>query len=344
MTVDLRSDTVTRPTPAMLSEMAAAETGDDLYGEDPTVHALEQRVAELLGKEAGLFTVSGSLANLLGVGAHVRPGQEVLCEERAHVVRAELGAHAVWQGVTTRTWWHPQGQIDLNAVRRMLSLNTGPFPLPTGAVTVENTHNFAGGTVQPLADLRALYDLVQGTDVKLHLDGARLWNAHVATGISPATYASYFDTVSVCLSKGLGAPVGSCLVGRADVIAAAREGRRRLGAGWRQAGVLAAAGLYALEHHRERMAEDHTNARVLAEMLAGSGVVNPAAVETNIVVLDTSVVGLDATELVARARTEDVLVGALGPSTVRLVTHLDVTADDCRKAGETLARLLAKGA
>ena len=206
MTIDLRSDTVTRPTRAMLAAMAKAETGDDVYGEDPTVRVLEERVAGLLGHEAGLFTVTGSMANLLGVRAHVGPGQELLCEAGAHVVRAELGAHAVWSGVTTRTWSHPRGHVDLDAVTRMLSPDAGPYLVSTAAVTVENTHNLAGGSVQPLSDLRDLRTLVDGTGVRLHLDGARLWNAHVATGVALDVYGSLFDTVSVCLSKGMGAP------------------------------------------------------------------------------------------------------------------------------------------
>jgi threonine aldolase len=341
MAIDLRSDTVTRPVAGMLTAMANAETGDDVYGEDPTVRALEERVAGLLGKQAGLFTVTGSLANLLGVRSHVRPGQEVLCEARAHIVRAELGAHAALHGVTTRTWSHPNGYVDLDAVAAMLAPDAGPYLVSTAAVAVENTHNFAGGTVQPLADLKALYDLVAGTDVGLHLDGARLWNAHVATGISLEAYGSFFGTVSVCLSKGLGAPVGSVLAGSTDAIAEARQWRKRLGAGWRQAGVLAAAGMYALDQHVERLAEDHTNARALAALLADTGTVDPDRVETNIVVLDTTSAGMAAAELVERARAEGVLVGAVGPHTVRLITHLDVSADDCRKAGETLARLLA---
>ncbi len=342
MTIDLRSDTVTRPVPGLLAAMAAAETGDDVYGEDPTVRALEERVAELLGKEAALFTVTGSLANLLGVRSHVRPGQEILCEARAHIVRAELGGHAALHGVTSRTWSHPRGYVDLGAVAEMLAPDAGPYLVSTAAVSVENTHNFAGGTVQPLADLKALYDLVSGTGVGLHLDGARLWNAHVATGISLEAYGSFFGTVSVCLSKGLGAPVGSVLAGRADAIAEAREWRKRLGAGWRQAGVLAAAGLYAQEHHVERLAEDHTNARALAALLAEAGVVKPDEVETNIVMVDTSTSRLNAAELVARARDEGILAGAVGPQTVRLITHLDVTADDCKTAGETLVRILTE--
>jgi threonine aldolase len=341
MAIDLRSDTVTRPTRAMLAAMAVAETGDDVYGEDPTVRALEERVAGLLGHEAGLFTVTGSMANQLGVRTHVGPGQELLCEVQAHVVRAELGAHAVWYGVTTRTWSHPRGHVDLDAVARMLSPDAGPYIVSTAAITVENTHNFAGGSVQPLPDLRSLRSLVDGTGVRLHLDGARLWNAHVATGIALDTYGRLFDTVSVCLSKGMGAPVGSVLVGPPDAIAQARQWRKRMGGGWRQAGVLAAAGMYAVDHHIDRLADDHENARLLAGILAECGAVDPADVETNVVMLDLSGLPVDASELVRRSREEGVLVNAVGPRLVRLITHLDVTADDCRKAGETLSRLLS---
>jgi threonine aldolase len=222
----------------------------------------------------------------------------------------------------------------------MLSPDAGPYLVSTAAVTVENTHNFGGGSVQPLSDLRDLRTLVDGTGVRLHLDGARLWNAHVATGVALDAYGSLFDTVSVCLSKGMGAPVGSVLVGPADVIAQARQWRKRMGGGWRQAGVLAAAGVYALDHHMGRLADDHENARMLADMLAGSGAVDPAEVETNIVLLDLSGLPVDTGEVVRRCREEGVLVSAVGPTVIRLITHLDVTADDCRKAGETLSRLL----
>jgi threonine aldolase len=338
--IDLRSDTVTRPTPGMLAAMTTAETGDDVYGEDPTVRALEDRVAELLGHEAGLFTVTGSLANMLGIRAWVRPGQELLCEAQAHVVRAELGGHAAWHGVTTRTWAHSRGHIDFDALRSMLVPDAGPFLVSTAAVAVENTHNFAGGTVQPVRDLYALRDLLDGTGVRMHLDGARLWNAHIASGTELVAMGSLFDTVSVGLSKGLGAPIGSILVGPAEVIAQARQWRKRMGAGWRQAGVLAAAGIYALDHHIERLAEDHANAQVVAGVVAAAGVVDPSSVETNIVLLDMSRASLSAGELVQAARLDGVLITAVGPQVVRLITHLDVTADDCRKAGETLARLL----
>ncbi|TDD98850.1 low specificity L-threonine aldolase [Jiangella asiatica] len=337
--IDLRSDTVTRPTAGMLAAMSRAETGDDVYDEDPTVHALEERVAGLLGHEAALFTVSGSLANLLGVRALVGPGQELLCEAQAHVVRAELGAHATWTGVTTRTWSHPRGGVDLAAVRRLMAPDAGPYLVSTAAVAVENTHNFAGGSVQPLDDLVALRDLVEPVGIRLHLDGARIWNAHVATGTATSDYGRLFDTVAVCLSKGLGAPVGSLLAGSADAIAQARIWRKRLGAGWRQAGVLAAAGLYALDHHVERLAEDHANARTIAAAVAEAdpSVVDPGTVETNIVLLD---VGDRAEQLVDRARAEGILTGIVGAGVVRLITHLDLTAADAQRAAKVLAQLV----
>ena len=340
MTIDLRSDTVTKPTPAMVAAMVAAETGDDVYDEDPTVHRLEARVAEFLGHEAGLFTVSGSLANLLGVRSWVRPGHELVCEAQAHVVRAEMGAHAVLAGVTTRTWSDPKGQVDLDAVRSVVTTDTGPFIVATSAVAVENTHNFAGGTIQPMDRLEALRALLEPMQVKMHLDGARLWNAHVATGTELDRYGSLFDTVSVCLSKGLGAPVGSVLVGPSDVIAEARVWRKRLGGGWRQAGVLAAAGLYALDHHVDRLAEDHENARLIAALIADAvpGVVNPT-VPTNVILLT---VGDRAAEVVAAARDAGVLCGVVAPGVVRLITHLDVSRSEAKTAGTVLVDVLTR--
>ena len=240
--VDLRSDTVTRPTPGMRSAMAEALVGDDVYGEDPTVNALEARVAALLGHEAGLFVPTGSLGNQLGVRLLVPPGAELLCDVLAHVVRAELGAHAVLGGVTTRTWSAPRGRLDPQEVIAMAQPDAGPYLVSTAAVAVEDTHNFGGGTVQDLADMRALRAWADGSGVALHLDGARLWNAHVATGVALAEIGGLFDTASVCLSKGLGAPVGSVLVSSAERIAAARVWRKRYGAGMRQVGILAEAG------------------------------------------------------------------------------------------------------
>ncbi|TCC33809.1 low specificity L-threonine aldolase [Kribbella sindirgiensis] len=339
--IDLRSDTVTRPSAEMLAAMTSAPLGDDVYGEDPTVNALEERVAGLLGHEAGLFTVTGSLANVLGVRALVPRGGEVLCEASAHIVRAELGSHAVSGGVTTRTWSAPSGQIDLEQIRTLIAPDLGPYFVQTSAVSVENTHNFGGGAVQHLFD--TLADELDARGLPLHLDGARLWNAAVATGRTVASYASRAAAASVCLSKGLGAPVGSVLVGSAELIREARVWRKRLGGGWRQAGVLAAAGLYAVEHNVERLAEDHANARVVAEVLADAapGSVKPDQVETNIVVVDLAGTGRTVPEVVAEARDAGVLVGGVGATQLRIVTHLDASAADCHSAAATLARIIA---
>lgn len=329
--IDLRSDTLTKPTEAMRAAMASAEVGDDVYGEDPTVRALEERVAGLFGHEAALFTPTGSMANVLAVGSLVAPGQEVLCESSAHIARAELGAHAAVGGLTMRTWTHPRGQVDLAAVSAMFAPDMGPFFVPTAAISVENTHNFAGGAVLPLQDLRDLHEFATAAGARVHLDGARLWNAHVATGTPLAEYGATAHVLAVCLSKGLGAPVGSLMVGGADAVAEARVRRKRLGGGMRQSGVLAAAGLHALDHHVERLADDHAHARLIAEACG----VDPASVETNIVVVDRP----DAAAYVAAAEAEGVRVATVGPRTVRLVTHLDVSTADAERAAAVLARL-----
>ncbi|WP_375431635.1 threonine aldolase family protein [uncultured Friedmanniella sp.] len=339
--IDLRSDTVTRPTEGMRAAMAAAPVGDDVYGEDPSVLELERRTAELMGHEAGLYCVSGSLTNLLGVRMLVEPGEEVLCDVGAHIARAEMGAHAAVHGLTMRTWPSDRGRLDVERVREILSPSAGPYLVSTTAVAVENTHNFGGGTVQPLEQLEATSALCREHGLGFHLDGARLWNAHLATGVPLATYGRLFDTVSLCFSKGLGAPVGSVLVGSAANIARARVQRKRLGGGWRQAGMLAAGASYALDHHLERMAEDHVAARRLATAVAEHA---PAAVdldnlETNIVVLSTGEV--PAAPIAAAAAEHGVLVSALGPRMLRAVTHLDVSGDDCAEAGRVLGALIA---
>ena len=332
--IDLRSDTVTRPTEAMRAAMAAADVGDDVYGEDPTVATLEERVAALLGHESALFTVTGSLANLLAVRSLVPVGAEVLCEAQAHIARAELGGHAAVNGVTMRTWSHPRGCLDLDQVESLIAPDLGPFLVRTAAVSIENSHNFGGGSVQPIDALLSLRTLTATQNLGVHLDGARLWNAHVASGVPLSGYGGVADVVTVALSKGLGAPVGSLLVGSADIVTEAREWRKRLGGGWRQAGVLAAAGLHALEHHVERLVDDHVHARLLAE---ASGV-DPAGVDTNIVVVPCD----DAACVVSAARTEGVLCSAVGSGTLRLVTHLDVSASDARRAADVLSRLLSR--
>ncbi|GAB6984744.1 low-specificity L-threonine aldolase [Nocardioides pyridinolyticus] len=329
--IDLRSDTLTKPTEAMRVAMAAAEVGDDVYGEDPTVTRLEERVAEMFGHEAALFMPTGSMANVLAVRSVVQVGQEVLCEASAHIARAELGAHGAYTGLTMRTWIHPRGQVDLDTIQRIFAPDMGPFFVPTAAISVENTHNFAGGAVLPLQDLRDLREYATGVGAKVHLDGARIWNAHVVTGTPLSEYGAVADVLAVCLSKGLGAPIGSLMVGGADAIAEARVWRKRMGGGMRQVGILAAAGLHALDHHVERLAEDHAHARLLAEACG----VDPETVDTNIVVVHRT----DAAEFVARAKEQGVVVGTVGPTAVRLVTHLDVSTEAAEKAATVLRGL-----
>jgi threonine aldolase len=329
--IDLRSDTVTRPTSGMRTAMATAEVGDDVYGEDPTVRLLEERVADLFGKQAALFTPTGSMANVLAVRSLVGVGQEVLCEASAHIARAELGAHGAFTGLTMRTW--VGRPVDLAQVEALFAPDMGPFFVATKAVSMENTHNFGGGAVTPLQDMRAVRRFADERGVGVHLDGARIWNAHVASSTPLEEYGATADVLAVCLSKGLGAPVGSLVVGTAEAIADARVWRKRLGGGMRQVGVLAAAGLYALDHHLERLADDHDNARLLADACG----LDPASVETNIVVVDVP----DAPSVVAAAREHDVLVSAVGPRALRLVTHLDVAREDAQAAAAVLAKVLA---
>lgn len=328
--VDLRSDTLTQPTEAMRHAMARAEVGDDVYGEDPTVLRLEERVAELLGQEAALFTATGSLANVLAVRALVGPGEEVLCHETAHIARAELGAHGFVGGVTMRTWAGRPVELDL--IDGLHSPDISPYFVPTRAISVENTHNFAGGAVTGVGSMRALREWADARGVAVHLDGARLWNAHVATGTPLPELGGLADVLAVCLSKGLGAPVGSLVAGPLDVIAEARVWRKRLGGGMRQVGVLAAAGLHALDHHLERLADDHAHARMLAEVCG----VDPAGVDSNIVVIDHP----DPPSVIEAARAEGVVISAVGPRSLRLVTHLDVTPDDVSRAATVLSRLM----
>jgi threonine aldolase len=339
--IDLRSDTVTKPTEAMRAAMAEAPVGDDVYAEDPTVQALERQVARLLGHEAGLFCASGSLANVLGVRLLVEPGQEVVCDVTAHIARAEMGAHAALNGLTMRTFPSVRGRLDAGQVAAIVSPDAGPYLVSTAAVAVENTHNFGGGTIQPYDELVAVAELCRTAGMGYHLDGARLWNAHVATGVDLLSYGRLFDTVSVCFSKGLGAPVGSVLVSSVDNIARARVWRKRMGAGWRQAGILAAGAAYALDHHLARLSDDHRAAVAFASAAAehAPDAVDPGSVETNIVVLDTA--DVPAGPIAAEAAVRGVLVSALGAHMIRAVTHLDVTTEQCHDAGMILGALIA---
>ena len=338
--IDLRSDTVTKPTKQMREAMLAAPVGDDVYAEDPTVIDLEQQVARLLGHEAGLFCVSGSMCNMLGVRLLVEPGQEVVCDVQAHIARAELGAHAAIQGVTMRTFPSIRGKVQFAEVAKIIAPSAGPYLVSTAAVAVENTHNFGGGTIQLFDELAAVGELCREHNIGYHLDGARLWNAHVATGVGLAAYGQLFDSVTVCFSKGLGAPVGSVLVGTSESIGRARVLRKRLGGGWRQAGMLAGACLYALDHHLQRLVDDHAAARIFAAEVASHvpSAVDPETVETNVVVIDTG--AIPAAPVAAVAAERGVQVSALGPFMIRAVTHLDVTAEDCEAAGRLIGKLL----
>ncbi|UQX87226.1 beta-eliminating lyase-related protein [Jatrophihabitans telluris] len=334
--VDLRSDTVTKPSPAMRSAMAEAEVGDDVYGDDPEGNALEAEVAALLGYEAALFVPSGSLSNQLGLRLLVKPGEELACDSTAHVVRAELGAAATFSGITTRTWRAERGRLAAADVAEIITPDAGPYLVSTTAIAVENTHNFGGGTVQPAEEVRAVQELGRRHGLGLHLDGARLWNAHVASGTPLSTLAAGFDTVSVCLSKGLGAPIGSVLVSDAARIAEARIWRKRYGAGMRQIGIIAAAGRFALQNNIKRLADDHERARWLADQLG----VAAGTVETNIVVLSVT----DAPAVAAAARAQGVLVSALGPTFLRLVLHLDVDESGVERAAAVLRPLVTEAA
>ena len=331
-TVDLRSDTVTRPTPGMRRAMAEAEVGDDVYREDPTITALEERVAELFGHEAGLLVPSGTMGNQIGMRLVCEPGQEVLCDADAHVVTYEMGAAAAIFGISTRTVVSSGGRLDADQLIAQVRPRGDWHLTATAAIAVENSHNRGGGLVQPLGELQKLWDWSREAGVAVHLDGARIWNAAVAAGLELSTYGRLADTVSVCLSKGLGAPVGSVLVSSSERIAAARLWRKRLGGGMRQAGVLAAAGIYALDHHYDRLAEDHEHARLLAERLG----VDPASVETNMVVLDD----VAAPVVAEAAKAQGVLVSQVSPRRIRLVTHLDVDRAAVDRAAAVLASLL----
>lgn len=342
MRVDLRSDTVTAPSAAMREAIASAPVGDDVYGDDPTVNSLEERVAAMFGKEAGVFTPTGSLANQLAIRTLVSPGEELLAETNSHIVRAELGAAAVFSGITTRTWPAINGLLKADDALAIARPDSGPYLVSTTAIAVENTHNFGGGSVQPISEIAALYAGAQKLGLALHLDGARIWNAHVASGVSFLEYGKYFETISVCLSKGLGAPVGSIMLSNKERVGKARVWRKRYGAGMRQIGLMAAAGHYALDHNIASLAEDHRRAKEIATALHSivPSLIDPATVETNIVGLDLAELDLTAAELAGKCKEAGLLIGALGPKYARLVTHLDIDDAGTEYAIDILKRTL----
>jgi threonine aldolase len=340
--IDLRSDTVTRPTPAMRAAMQAAVVGDDVVHEDPTVNRLEERVAELLGKEASLFVPSGTMSNQIAIRAHTQPGDELICDTNCHIYNYEAGGPAVLSGVTCRTLDGDHGILDVTQLEGKVR-ELDDHNVHTRLVCLENTHNRGGGRVYPFEKVQAIRDWTRSHGLILHLDGARLWNAVAATGVSLADWGALFDTVSVCFSKGLGAPVGSALVGPRDFIVRARRIRKLFGGGMRQAGILAAAALHALDHHRERLIEDHDNARVIAAAIADTpGLrLNPSEVETNLVWFEASRELGTAQSVAATLRDHGVLVHASGGSMLRACTHLDVSAAQAIRAAEVIRRALA---
>jgi threonine aldolase len=336
---DLRSDTVTRPGRAMREAMASAVVGDDVYGEDPTVIELERRVAELLGKESALFVPSGTMSNQIALLVHTRPGDEVVIGEGAHIAFYESGAGAALAGVQFAQAG-AGGLFDADELSAVVKPVADYHPR-TSLVCLENTHNRAGGRIFPQATVLAVLERAREHGLGAHLDGARLWHAALATGRSEAELARSFDTVSVCFSKGLGAPVGSALVGPRDLLRAARRFRKMLGGGMRQAGILAAGALFALEHQRQRLSLDHDSARVLARALAQLPGVRVVPPETNIV--SVAFEEPSAERVVAEARTRGVLVNATGPRTLRAVTHLDLSTADVAHAAERLCDAIALG-
>ena len=340
--IDLRSDTVTRPTPAMRQAMFTAEVGDDVYREDPTVNRLEERAAAIVGKEAAIFVPSGTMGNTIGIKLLTEHGQEVICDARAHILDYELSMVAWFSGCVVRAIPTEDGLLDWDRVRRVLK-PLAPHSAPTGAVAVEQTHNMAGGTVYPMATLCGICDGAHSRGVRVHMDGARIFNASTALGIPVHEIAAPADTVMFCLSKGLGAPAGSILAGPADLIARARLYRKRLGGGMRQAGILAAAGLVALEESPAKIQTDHANARFLAEGLARiPGIrADAARVATNIVIFDVSETGVAAAEISARLKQRGVLLNPIDDRHLRAVTHYDVDRAQCAEALEALAEAAA---
>ena len=341
-TIDLRSDTVTKPSPGMRQAMLFAEVGDDVFGEDPTVNELQERVAEILGKEAALFLVSGTMGNQLAIKAQTQPGDEVIIEATSHAMNFEGGAGAVLSGVQFFGIPGYRGIFDAVQVEAAIRPDDVHFPV-TRLVVIENTHNRGGGTVFPLSKIREVRQLASARGLRMHMDGARLWNACIASGITPAEYAAPFDSISVCLSKGLGCPVGSLIAGSKEFIKRAHRFRKMLGGGMRQAGVLAAAGIYALDHHLQRLDEDHRKAKRLAQGLANikNIIINPKEVETNILYFNTAPAGRGAREIAAALKERGVLVHPTGKDLIRVATHMDVSFDQIEQALDAIEAVMA---
>ncbi|HEX4946696.1 MAG TPA: GntG family PLP-dependent aldolase [Blastocatellia bacterium] len=328
--IDLRSDTVTKPTPAMRRAMAEAEVGDDVYGEDPTVNRLQERAAEIFGKEAALFVPTGSMGNQLCVKLHTKPGTEVVLEERSHIYNYEMGGAGVFSGITVRSVRGENGMLTKELVAGAIHHQAPYYVTPTSLVALENTHNMAGGSVMPLAVAESICDHAHSLGLPVHLDGARIFNAAVALNTTVAEIARPFDSVMFCLSKGLGAPVGSMILGKCDFIQEAKSWRKRLGGGMRQVGILAAAGMIALEDSPNVLPEDHANAKRLAEGVAElRGIrIDPETVQTNIVIFDVADTGKTTVQISQGLKENGVLANGINPREMRMVTHYDVSRAD----------------
>ena len=333
--IDLRSDTVTRPTPEMRQAMFTAEVGDDVYGEDPTVNRLEERAAEIFGKEAALFVPTGTMGNTIAIKLHTEHGQEVICDHRSHILNYELSMMAWFAGCVARPIATPDGILSWDSIRREIR-PLGPHWAPTGLIEIENTHNMAGGTVYPLDVLADVYAGAQQAGLPVHMDGARVFHSAVYLGVPVSDIAKHADTVMFCLSTALGAPAGSMLVGTRKLIDKGRLYRKRLGGGMRQAGILAAAGLIALEQMPSRLHDDHASAQLLAEGLRTIPGIAVSPVQTNIVIFDVSSLDLESRALSALLKQRGILANGVGLHTMRMVTHYDVTADMCREAVEAI--------
>ncbi len=338
-TIDLRSDTITKPSPAMRQAMASAEVGDDVFKDDPTVNALEARTAELLGKDAAIYLPSGTMTNQVAVRCHTEPGDEIFCEADSHIHWYEGGGPAAISGATCNLLAGEHGIFSADQLSAAIRPANQHFPRPK-LVCIENTHNRGGGTVWPIAKITQVAEVAKSNGLKMHMDGARLWNAAVASGTSERTYAEPFDSVSVCFSKGLGAPIGSCLAGSSEFIARARHIRKMLGGGMRQAGIVAAGALYALDNNRARLVDDHQNAKALAEGLSRiDGIeIDPASVQTNIVIFGLA--KMSSREAADRLAGRGVLVLPRDEKTIRAVTNLMVTGKAIEHAVEIMRQVI----
>jgi threonine aldolase len=339
--IDLRSDTVTRPTAAMRAAMSAAEVGDDVFGEDPTVLRLQERVAAVLGKEAALYVPSGTMSNQACIRVHTQPGDELLCETTSHIYNSEAGGPAVLSGVTCRTLDGDHGILDVTQFEGKIRA-VDEHLVRTRLVCLENTHNRGGGRIFPLEKVRAISAWARRHGLRMHLDGARLWNAVVATGVPAAEWARYFDSVSVCFSKGLGAPIGSALAGSREFVTRARFVRKLFGGGMRQAGIAAAGALHALDHHVDRLAEDQRNAQIIARAIADTpGLrLDPPVVETNLIWVQIDPALGTARDVAATLKQHGILIHASGAQMFRACTHLDVSAAQAERAAETIRRVV----